>query len=129
KEWASYGPDTREIVIAFAEGINAYIKGLGGNRPIEFRMAGYDPGLWAPEDVVSRVAGLLMTRNLTREVSRSEQIRKLGVAQVEKLFPLDPVIRLEVPRGLDLADISRDITRVYEQTIGPVALSTEQGSN
>jgi penicillin amidase len=128
-EWAGYGPDTREIVTAFTDGINAYVKALGGTRPLEFRLAGYDPGLWRPEDVVSRVAGLLMTRNLTREVSRAEQIKKHGVPAVEKFFPLDPRIALEIPRGLDLADITPDITRVYEQAIGPVAFAIEQGSN
>lgn len=128
-EWASYGPDTRAIVTAFTEGINAYIRGLNGTRPLEFRLAGYDPGLWVPEDCVSRVAGLLMTRNLTREVTRAGQVKQFGIATVEKLFPLDPHIPLHVPQGLDLADITHDIVRVYEQAIGPVAFSTEQGSN
>jgi penicillin G amidase len=128
-EWASYGPETREIVAAFTEGINAYIRALGGVRPLEFRLAGYDPGNWVPEDCASRVAGLLMTRNLTREVSRAEQVRRLGVSAVEKFFPLDPPVSIKVPAGLDLADITRDIVRVYQQAIGPVAFSTEQGSN
>jgi len=40
KEWAAYGPDTHEIVAAFAEGINAYIASLGGKRTPEFAKAG-----------------------------------------------------------------------------------------
>ena len=128
-EWASYGPGTREIVTAFTDGINAYIKSLGGVRPLEFRLAGYDPGLWEPKDCLSRVAGLLMTRNLTNEVNRAGQVQRFGIPTVEKFFPLDPPIPIEIPRGLDLADISHNIVRVYEQAIGPVAFSTEQGSN
>jgi penicillin amidase len=128
-EWSSYGPGTREIVTAFTEGINSYIKALGGARPLEFRLAGYDPGLWAPEDCLSRVAGLLMTRNLTGEVKRAQQVRRFGIEAVEKLFALDPPVPIEIPRGLDLAEITHDIVRVYEQAIGPVAFSTEQGSN
>jgi penicillin amidase len=128
-EWASYGPDTREIVTAFTDGINAYIKSLGGARPIEFRIAGYDPGLWVPEDCLSRVAGLLMTRNLVSEVKRAGQVQRLGIPSVEKFFSLDPPVPIEIPRGLDLLDISHDIVRDYEQAIGPVAFSTEQGSN
>jgi penicillin amidase len=128
-EWSSYGPGTREIVTAFTDGINAYIKSLGGARPLEFRFAGYDPGLWTPEDCLSRVAGLLMTRNLTREVKRAEQVRRFGAASVEKFFSLDPPAPIEIPSGLDLADITKNIVRVYEQAIGPVAFSTEQGSN
>lgn len=128
-EWSSYGPDTRQIVTAFTDGINAYIRSLGGARPLEFRIAGYDPGLWVPEDCLSRVAGLLMTHNATREVKRAEQIQKFGLPRAEKLFPLDPLIPIDIPHGLDLADITRDIVRVYEQAVGPVAFSTEQGSN
>ncbi len=128
-EWSSYGAGTREIVTAFTDGINAYIRSLGGARPLEFRLAGYDPGLWAPEDCLSRVAGLLMTRNLTREVKRAEQVRRYGIEQVEKLFALDPPHPIEMPRGLDLTEITHDIVKVYEQAIGPVAFSTEQGSN
>ena len=128
-EWSSYGPDTRQIVTAFTDGINAYIRSLGGARPLEFRIAGYDPGLWVPEDCLSRVAGLLMTHNATREVRRAEQIRRFGLPGAEKLFPLDPLIPIEIPHGLDLADITHDIVRVYEQAVGPVAFSTEQGSN
>ncbi len=128
-EWSSYGPNTREIVTAFTQGINAYIQSLGGVRPLEFRLAGYDPGLWAPEDCLSRVAGLLMTHNLTSEVKRAEHVQRFGLATVEKLFSLDPPIPTEIPAGLDLSDISHDIVRTYEQAVGPVAFSTEQGSN
>ncbi|HZT33146.1 MAG TPA: penicillin acylase family protein [Bryobacteraceae bacterium] len=127
-EWQSYGPDTRAIVTAFTDGINAYIRSLHGQRPVEFRSAGYDPGLWAPEDCVARVAGLLMTRNLVKEVARAEDVRRFGLARVQKLMPPDPVIPLEIPKGLDLSDINSDIIKVYNQTIGPVRFA-EQGSN
>ncbi len=85
-EWSSYGPGTREIVTAFTEGINAYIKSLGGVRPLEFRLAGYDPGLWVPEDCLSRVAGLLMTHNMTSEVKRAERVQRFGIAAVQNSF-------------------------------------------
>src|SRR5579862_8116504 len=60
-EWSAYGPDTKAIVTAFTDGINAYIRGLGGKLPPEFEMAGYGPALWSPKDCLSRVAGLTMT--------------------------------------------------------------------
>src|SRR5579872_1757689 len=34
-EWAAYGPDTKAIVTAFTEGINAYITSLHGKLPVE----------------------------------------------------------------------------------------------
>src|SRR6476469_864827 len=98
-EWKSYGPDTKAITTAFTDGINAYIRSLKGERPLEFRLAGYDPGTWVPEDCVARVAGLLMTRNLPREVSRAQDARRFGLPELRKYLPPDPVVPLEVPRG------------------------------
>jgi len=43
---------------------------------------------------LSRVAGLLMTRNLTHEVKLADQVRRFGIPSVEKFFALDPPIRL-----------------------------------
>ncbi len=128
-EWAAYGPDTRAIVTAFTEGINAYIKSLNGKLPLEFRIAGYAPGLWAPEDCLSRVAGLLMTGNLIREVTHAEDIRRWGIERARKAIRLEPAVPLEIPQGLNPADIDSDILKTYRETIGPVRLSTEQGSN
>ena len=72
-------------VSAFVAGINAYIKSLNGQRTEEFRVAGFDPGLWTPEDVVSRLAGLQMTGNMMQEVNRAQQVARLGLSTVEML--------------------------------------------
>jgi penicillin amidase len=128
-EWESYGPNAKQIATAFTNGINAYIRSLGGQRPLEFRIAGYDPSWWEPEDCVARVAGLLMTRNARREVDRVMDVRKFGLATVEKYRPPDPFIRLEVPHGLDLEDITGEVLRVFRETIGRVRLPNAQGSN
>jgi penicillin amidase len=126
-EWKSYSPDTQAIATAFTNGINAYIRSLHGQRPAEFRVAGYDPGLWTPQDCVARVAGLLMTRNLTKEVARVENVRRFGLGAVERMQPPDPLIKLEIPHGLNLEDINASILHVYNQvTAAPRA---EQGSN
>jgi penicillin amidase len=127
-EWAAYGPETKAIVTAFTDGINAYIKSLGGKWPVEFQIAGYAPGMWVPEDCVSRIAGLLMIHNLTTEVSHAEEIRRLGMDRARNVIRLEPPIPLEVPRGLDLADINNDVLRTYREAIGPVRLES-QGSN
>jgi penicillin amidase len=119
-EWRAYSPDTREIAVAFTNGINAYIRSLGGARPLEFRLAGYDPGLWQPEDVVARIAGLLMTRNVSREVLRALDISRFGLNDVERFLPPDPAIPIRIPKGLNLADITGAILRDYNQAIGGV---------
>jgi len=126
KEWASYAPDGRQIIVAFVNGINAYIKSLNGRRPMEFRIAGYDPGLWTPEDVVARVAGLGMTSNLRTEVIRSQEIAEFGAAAVEHYYPPEPFVHLIVPPGLDIHAITEDIVRDYRAAVGDARFA---GSN
>ncbi len=135
-EWSSYSPDTREIAASFAAGINAYIRGLGGKRPVEFAYAGYDPGLWTPEDVVARIAGLLMTRNANNEVSNSVDVSRFGGELLERMSPPDPFVKMTPPRGLELSWISREIMRDYSMATGAVRFPNttptgpgEQGSN
>ena len=127
-EWRSYGPETKAIATAFTAGINAYIGSLKGKRPLEFRLAGYDPGLWVPEDCVARVAGLLMTRNIAREVARSQDALRFGLPALRKHLAPDPTVPLEIPRGLDLQDVVPDILSDYNAAIGPARFA-EQGSN
>jgi penicillin amidase len=128
-EWKSYSPDTQEIATAFVDGINAYIRSLPGKRTAEFQAAGYDPGEWTPEDVVSRIAGLLMTRNAQSEVQRAIDIATHGVEFVTRVQPPDPPVKLEVPKGLDLRAITPQILRDYTAAIGAVRFPGEQGSN
>jgi penicillin G amidase len=128
-EWNSYSTDAEPISIAFTAGINAYIKSLNGHRPEEFRIAGFDPGTWAPEDVTARVAGLLMTGNLEGEVNRTLDVKALGLSADDRLFPPDPHIPLIIPKGLDTADITRDIIKSYIAAVEAIHFPGEQGSN
>ncbi|MBV9304347.1 MAG: penicillin acylase family protein [Acidobacteriaceae bacterium] len=129
EEWNSYSPDAKQICTAFTNGINAYIRSLNGERPEEFRLAGFDPGLWTAEDVVSRVAGLQMTGNMVQEVNRAQQVARLGLATVELLSPPDPPTAFIVPHGLDLADITPAILEDYLAAVGPIRFPGQQGSN
>jgi penicillin G amidase len=129
EEWRAYSPDAKLIISSFVQGINAYISSLQGERPEEFRLAGFDPGFWTAEDVVSRVAGLQMTGNMMQEVNRALQVARLGAATVELLSPPDPPTRFVIPRGLDLTDITGAILRDYTAAISPLRFPGQQGSN
>jgi penicillin G amidase len=117
-EWAAYSPDAKQIATSFASGINAYIDHLNGKWPIEFKAAGFAPGRWVPEDTAARIAGLLMTRNTTREVQRAHDIVRFGLDTVQKYLPPDPPVKIEVPRGLDLTGITTELLRDYNLAIG-----------
>jgi penicillin amidase len=129
QEWQSYSPDAKAIATAFTSGINAYIRSLHGHRLIEFQIAGFDPGLWAPEDVTARVAGLLMTGNLLAEVNRTLDVDKLGLATDARLFPPEPKIPLVLPKGFEIADITPAVVKDYLDAIGAIHFPGEQGSN
>ncbi|HVT95351.1 MAG TPA: penicillin acylase family protein [Bryobacteraceae bacterium] len=129
REWDSYSPDTKQIATAFTAGINAYIHSLHGKRPPEFDLLNFDPGLWVPEDVTARVAGLLMTGNALSEVARTLDFARLGGAAMQRFFPPEPFIRLELPKGLDASTIRAAIARDYIEAIGPIHFPGEQGSN
>jgi penicillin amidase len=128
-EWRSYSPDAKQIATAFTNGINAYILSLHGQRTQEFQLAGFDPGLWTPRDVVSRVDGLKMTGNMLGEVNRALQVARIGLPTVKLLSPPDPPTEFAIPRGLDLGDISSRIVRDYVTAIGPLRFPGQQGSN
>jgi penicillin amidase len=128
-EWRSYHPEAKAIITAFTNGINAYIRSLNGRQPPEFAKAGYEPGLWVPEDCVTRIAGLVMVRNIQREVARALDIQRFGLEKVQKLLPPDPPVKITVPDGLDLADIAPEVANRITSLLGTVTFSSIQGSN
>ncbi|MBI3210345.1 MAG: penicillin acylase family protein, partial [Candidatus Solibacter usitatus] len=109
KEWTAYAPDAKAIATAFTDGINAYIDGLGVAMPLEFRLAGYKPARWRAEDCAARIAGLLMIRNIPREVERAIQIQQYGLDTVQRIRPPEPFVKIEIPKGLDLKWIQSEV--------------------
>ena len=128
QEWPSYSPDTWRIVNAFVRGINAYIQDPRRKPSVEFRKLGYAPGLWRPNDVVSRMAVFAMMGNLASEVQRARLIDTYGAAAIEKWLPPDPFIKLEVPRGLNLKEVRAGAIEAFDNATDAIADAT-QGSN
>ena len=128
-EWQSYSPDSKQIAEAFTAGINAYIDENRDRLPIEFDLLDFEPGRWAPEDVLLRVAGLLMVRNVSQEIARAEMIAKLGVEKTAQFFPTDPVIKLAPDPELDLAGLDSRVLAAYRRAVAIPELPEAQGSN
>src|SRR5690606_11162106 len=115
-EWASYGPDAQRIAERFAAGINAYLDWLDDHPdelPEEFRLLGYQPARWQPEDVV-RIRSHGLTRNLLSEVQRARVARAAGVEADEIRQGLQPEHRVTVPDGFDPGVLPDDVLRVFE---------------
>ncbi|MCP5119399.1 MAG: penicillin acylase family protein, partial [bacterium] len=128
-EWQSYSPDTRAIATSFTAGINAYIRHRGDKLPIEFELLDFEPGEWQPEDVLLRIAGLLMVRNLRQEVARAEMVTTLGAELTERYFPTDPTRRLEPDPAVNLEGLDASVLAGYRSAIAIPVLEGSDGSN
>lgn len=118
-EWTSYSPDARQIAAAFTRGINAYIDSLGERLPVEFQLLGYRPHPWQPEDVLGRMSGIVMARNLENELKRAHLIRLVGVEHARRLAPTDPPIPYAPAEGLNLEGLDATVLADYERAVQP----------
>ena len=114
-EYESYSPDTRAILTAFTDGINAYIGSLtapgGPGFPVEFQLAGFSPDTWRPEDCLNRMAAFSMTGNAFSELEHSRALTELGAKTASRLFDFDPPVALDPAPQLDLAGLGPDLLK------------------
>jgi len=129
REWQSYAPDTREIVTAFTDGVNAYVDRVRDHPPVEFTLLGIVPTKWQPQAAVQRMAALGMTGNALTEVTRAKLVATLVVERAAQLWPLDPVRPLDPAPGLDLAGIDAKSLGGTLDAYGPLPYARREGSN
>jgi penicillin amidase len=114
-EFESYSPDTQAILIAFTDGINSYIASLSTRGapglPLEFKIAGFSPDAWHPEDCLNRMAAFSMTGNAFSELNHADVLTRLGAQTAAKLFNFDPPVALDPDPNLDLAGLSPDLIK------------------
>jgi penicillin amidase len=116
KEWASYGPHAKSYTEAFVEGVNAFVQEVrDGTRPapVEFKIAGTQPDIWKPEDVV-RIRSHGLTRNVASEVSRAQVACAAGLDADRLRTKFEPEWQTTVPAGLDPCSIPKDVLKDYE---------------
>jgi penicillin G amidase len=142
-EYTSYAADAKQILEAFAQGINAEIAlrtAQGGpGLPLEFQLAGFAPEPWKPEDCLSRMAGFPMTRNAVTELLHAKLVTLLGTKKASTLLNLDPPITLDSFPGEDLTLLTPELLRDLQgsdssMTMPPnlataIALPEEEGSS
>jgi penicillin G amidase len=133
-EYQSYAPDTREILVAFTDGINAYIRrGLAANGPglpVEFQMAGFRPEYWKPEDCLTRMATLSVTGNAPEELAFAQLVSLLGPKKAAALQDFDPPTTLDAPADEDLSGLSPSLIAGFVGTDSRIEFPANfQGSN
>jgi penicillin G amidase len=114
-EYESYSPDAEAILSAFTDGINAEIRLLtakgGPGLPIEFRMAGFEPEPWKPQDCLNRMAAFSVTGNAFSELRDAELIAKLGVEKAGAVLSLDPKVELDPAPDVDFGGLTPSLLK------------------
>ena len=103
REWQTYGPDTRRIAVAFTGGINAWVQLARQQLPEEFVLAGWEPELWKPEDLLNRTDTYLASSAALDDLVRARLVAALGPARVDQLLPPAPGQRTTPELGVDLS--------------------------
>ena len=109
REWLAYGSDAKRVAEAFTAGVNAYVaqvKTQPALLPIEFRVLGYQPALWSPEDTV-RIRHHGLTLNATSEIDRARAYcaGPDGIKADTLRRELSPPIMPVMPAGLDVCTL------------------------
>jgi penicillin amidase len=113
-ELGHYHEDGQEIIQAFVNGVNAYIKHTQKNPellPFEFELLGIKPRLWTAETVVSRHNAL--TGGISTEIMLSKLLTAMEPQQVRKILPFYRDPHLEPFDKIDLGKITDEIMLTY----------------
>lgn len=122
-EWLAYSTETKDVVTAFVAGVNAFVEWVleepDLRLPPEFKVLGYLPARWQPEDVVRiRTHGLLY--NVEQELARALTIRDLGLEGEDLRSVREPEIALDLS-GEGLYDhLADEVLDVYRLAFAPV---------
>ncbi len=90
-------PETRTLLAAYADGVNAWIKRRSGalepSLPVEFIILGHNPEPWEPWQslAVLKVMALTLDANLDEEIGRLTLAGKgFAPRQIEDIYPAGP---------------------------------------
>jgi penicillin G amidase len=98
KEYAAFGAESRAILTAYAEGVNAYLKDHDGEAlSLEYAILGllspdYAIEPWEPVNTLAWAKALAwdLRSNINTEIERAVLLKTLTAEQVAELFPAYP---------------------------------------
>jgi penicillin amidase len=97
QSWPLLDQDTRDVLEAYAEGVNAYIDSHRNRLPVEFTILGVDPNPWTPIDTLtwSNVMAYRMGINHRLEIKRIWFSSEAGSTASDLLLP--PPLEEDLP--------------------------------
>jgi penicillin G amidase len=89
EEWASLDDAYRDILVAYTDGVNAYIETNHHKLPLEYTLLNAEPQPWSPVDTLvwGKAMSLFLGANIDFEIVRARLIAELGPAAAEQLLP------------------------------------------
>ncbi len=116
RDWEQLSPQTREIVSAYTEGINAFLRPASRSMlPPEFTLLGVTPEPWAGPDVLVRIkmVALDLGGDNEAELLRHDLAATLGV---DRAYDLMPAAEASALNSASLAMPTRRLQRLAETT-------------
>ena len=121
--------ETRDLLAAYAEGVNAFLATRSGALPPEFVLLGIDPEPWRPQDSMGwlKMVAWDLGANWSMELSRLSLLRQMPAERVQEFFPPYPG---DAPLPLpDLAELYDGLDLNVEAAALPAPAETALGSN
>jgi penicillin amidase len=122
EEWAAYGDDAQAIALAFTRGINAWVARARQDLPEEFRLAGWVPEFWRPEDLLARTDAFVTGGNAREEVFRAQLGAAVGRSRLRELFR-SPASQAADAAAPDLSTISPVVSEILLRIGAPPLFS------
>ncbi len=110
EEFASYHPEGRRILEAFAHGVNAYIASAGDRLPVEFALTGLRPEPWTAETPLLRMQTAMPLGDARSELRLAQQVAELGPDEANRRADPTPYRALTPAEGVDLALITDEVS-------------------
>jgi penicillin amidase len=128
KELAAYHPEAREIMTAYAAGVNAFIADAiaAGTLPVEFALTRIRPEPWTVETLVLRTPTF---GDAASELQLARSVAEVGAAEANKRRNPDPFQELVVPPGVDLAAITDAVLAATRAGAAAPRPQVDPGSN
>jgi penicillin amidase len=102
-DWENASDEVREAILAYSEGVNAFLDHPDSKWPVEFTLLGHRPEPWQPEDTTSfaRVMIWQLSHAWYGEIVRAQIMEKVGqerAAELEIHYPeVNPIV---LPDGI-----------------------------
>ncbi len=126
--------ESRDMLKAYADGVNAYIREAKGKYQVEFDVLGYDPEPWEPEHSLLLVKLMAWELNISwwSDLAFTHLVQKLGIDKAKEVMPsydenAPTIIPDEIKKFADIPLDLIHIDREFRKFTGFVG--THIGSN